>query len=147
MRRREVLLVACLGGIGLVTAGRRPAQGTGFDPVAVIRELTGKVATASDRVRLQMPPSFPTGYTVPVDLDVASPMTEEDHVRHILLIAPRNPIIEVARFRFSLQCGEARVSTRIRLAAPQFVLAAAEMSDDTLLMASTWVAVATDGCQ
>jgi len=38
------------------------------------------------------------------------------------------------------------VSTRIRLAAPQHVLAVAEMSDDTLLMTKAWVEVASNGC-
>jgi sulfur-oxidizing protein SoxY len=39
------------------------------------------------------------------------------------------------------------VSTRIRLAEPQYVLALAEMNDGALLMAKTWVEVATNGCK
>ena len=40
----------------------------------------------------------------------------------------------------------ARVSTRIRLAKPQNVVAVAEMSDGSLLMTKTRVDVATNGC-
>jgi sulfur-oxidizing protein SoxY len=40
----------------------------------------------------------------------------------------------------------ARISTRIRLAGPQFVVAVAEMHDGTLLMAKSFVEVATNGC-
>ncbi|WKL28721.1 thiosulfate oxidation carrier protein SoxY (plasmid) [Sinorhizobium meliloti] len=39
-----------------------------------------------------------------------------------------------------------RVSTRVRLAAPQHVVALAEMSNGNLLTAKAWVAVATNGC-
>jgi sulfur-oxidizing protein SoxY len=39
------------------------------------------------------------------------------------------------------------VSTRIRLAEPQYVLAVAQMSDGTLLMTETWVEAATNGCK
>jgi sulfur-oxidizing protein SoxY len=38
------------------------------------------------------------------------------------------------------------VETRIRLAEPQDVVAVAEMNDGTLLMTTTWVEVATNGC-
>jgi sulfur-oxidizing protein SoxY len=73
-------------------------------------------------------------------------MTEADHVRSVRIFAPKNPLIEVAGFRFTPQSGRASVSTRIRLAAPQHVLAVAEMSDDTLLMTKAWVEVASNGC-
>jgi len=42
--------------------------------------------------------------------------------------APRNPLIEVARFYFVPRRSEPRVSTRIRLAGPQNVLVVAEMN-------------------
>jgi sulfur-oxidizing protein SoxY len=93
-----------------------------------------------------MPGEFPSGYTVPMELSVDSPMTAADHVRYIRVFAPRNPIVEVVRFDFVAQRSVAHVSTRIRLAEPQHVVAVAEMSDDALLMAKTWVDVATNGC-
>jgi len=39
------------------------------------------------------------------------------------------------------------VSTPIRLADRQHVVAVAEMNDGTLLMTDTWVEVATNGCK
>jgi sulfur-oxidizing protein SoxY len=93
-----------------------------------------------------MPAVFPTGYTVPMDLDIESPMTEDDHVKRIRVFAPQNPLIEVAGFSFVPQRSVPRVSARIRLAKPQHVVAVAEMSDGTLLMTKTWVDVATNGC-
>jgi sulfur-oxidizing protein SoxY len=116
------------------------------EAVELVERLIGTKATESDRVHLVMPRSFPNGYTVPLSLSVDSPMTETDHVRHIRVLAPRNPIIEVAQFNFTPQCSVARVSTRIRLAGPQLVLAVAEMNDGAFLMSKAWVEVATNGC-
>ncbi len=116
------------------------------DVVALVERLTGKTPTESDRLHLVMPRTFPNGYTVPLSLEIDSPMTESDHVRYIRVVAPRNPLIEVATFHFVPQRSRPRVSTRIRLAKPQNVVAVAEMSDGSLLMAKTWVDVATNGC-
>jgi sulfur-oxidizing protein SoxY len=112
----------------------------------LIKRLTGRSATASDRLHLVMPRTFPNGYTVPLNVDIDSPMTENDYVRYVRVVAPRNPLIEVATFHFVPQRSLPRVSTRIRLAEPQDVLAFAELNDGTLLMTKTWVDVATNGC-
>jgi sulfur-oxidizing protein SoxY len=93
-----------------------------------------------------MPRMFANGYTVPLTLVIDSPMTEADHVRDVRVLAPRNPLITVATFHFVPQRSEPRVSTRIRLAQPQDILAVAEMNDGTLLMTRAWVEVATNGC-
>ncbi len=113
----------------------------------LVRRYFGRTAVESNRLRLVMPADFPTGSNVPMSLDVDCPMTESDHVRQVRVFAPQNPLIEVAGFHFFPQRSAARVSTRIRLAKPQHVVAVAEMSDGTLLMAKTWVSVATNGCE
>jgi sulfur-oxidizing protein SoxY len=122
------------------------ASDDGEDAVTLIERLTGKTPTESDRLHLVMPRTFPNGYTVPLGVDIDSPMTENDHVRYVRVVAPRNPLIEVATFHFIPQHSQPRVLTRIRLAKPQYVLAFAEQNDGTLLMTKTWVEVATDGC-
>ena len=73
-------------------------------------------------------------------------MTEADHPRAIHVLAPRNPFLRVATFHFTPASGKARLSTRIRLAKPQNVIAVAEMSDGSLLMTKSWVEVEIDGC-
>ena len=40
-------------------------------------------------------------------------MTESDHVRHVSVLAPRNPLVEVATFHFVPQRSEPRVSTGV----------------------------------
>ena len=112
----------------------------------VVKQLIGRRAIESDRIHLTMPRVFPNGYTVPLGLEVDSPMTSADHVKQVHVLAPRNPIVEVATFHFVPERSQPQVSTRIRLAVPQFVVAVAAMNDDALLMAKAWVEVATNGC-
>ncbi len=147
LTRRDVLMAGCVGSAALAGAFLSPGALRAQDEtIELVERLTGQTPTVSDRLHLIMPAVFPTGYTVPMDLDVDSPMTEADHVRRIRVFAPQNPLIEVAGFNFVPQRSVARVSTRIRLAKPQYVVAVAEMSDGTLLMTKTWVDVATNGC-
>ncbi|MEH2627943.1 sulfur-oxidizing protein SoxY [Bradyrhizobium sp. AZCC 1719] len=145
--RRTVLTAAVAGSAGFASAALASTQPPSDDAVDIVKRLTGKTPTASDRLHLVMPRTFPNGYTVPLTLAIDSPMTEADHVRHVSVLAPRNPLIEVATFHFLPQRSEPRVSTRIRLAEPQHVLAVAEMNDGTLLMTESWVEVATNGCK
>ena len=100
----------------------------------------------SDRLHLDMPRHFANGYTVPMALSVDSPMTEADHPRAVHIFAPRNPFLRVATFHFTPSSGKAVLSTRIRLAKPQNVIAIAEMSDGQNLMTKSWVEVEIDGC-
>lgn len=145
--RRSVLGAAVAGSAGFASAALASTPPPSNKAVDLVKRLTGKTPTTSDRLHLVMPRIFPNGYTVPLTLAIDSPMTEVDHVRHVSVLAPRNPLVEVATFHFVPQRSEPRVSTRIRLAEPQYVLAVAEMNDGTLLMTETWVDVATNGCK
>jgi sulfur-oxidizing protein SoxY len=145
LSRREFLATGT-GGFAAAFAVPPARADDAQDDVALIKRLTGKTPIESDRLHLVMPKTFPNGYTVPLSLDIDSPMTESDYVRHIRVVAPHNPLVEVATFHFAPQRSQPRVSTRIRLAEAQFVVAVAEMNDGTLLMTKTWVDVATNGC-
>jgi sulfur-oxidizing protein SoxY len=144
--RRSMLVVALAAGASSVSAALASPPNDNDGAVNLIKQLTGKTPEESGRIHLVMPRVFPNGYTVPLTLSIDSPMTEADHVRHVQVLAPQNPLIVVATFHFVRQNSEPRVSTRIRLAKPQDVLAIAEMNDGALLMTSTWVEVATNGC-
>lgn len=147
LTRRSLLIAAGTGSLGAMLSG--PAAMAGDDdesPAAFVARMTGKTAVESDRVHLKMPKTFPTGYTVPLWLAVDTPMTAADHVKQVAVFAPRNPIVEIVSFRFIPGRSDASVSTRVRLAEPQYVIATAEMGDGALLMAKTWVSVATNGC-
>ena len=147
LTRRDLLRDSSAASAGFASAILWPQSACAEDDaIALVERFTGRKPTISDRIHLVMPADFPTGYTVPVDIDVDSPMTEGDHVKRVRVFAPQNPIIEVVGFEFVPGRSIARVSTRIRLAGRQFVVAIAEMGDGTLLMAKTYVDVATNGC-
>jgi len=146
LTRRVLFLASAVGVASAAIVSPAGASDDAEAAVALIKRLTGKMPIESPRLHLIMPRTFPNGYTVPLTLDVDSPMTESDHVRYVRVVAPRNPLIEVATFHFVAQRSQPRVTTRIRLAEPQFVLAIAELSDGALLMNKAWVDVATNGC-
>jgi sulfur-oxidizing protein SoxY len=142
LTRRGIMRAAAgWAGVGLIARARAED-----DVDDVIKQLIGRSATESDRVHLTMPRTFPNGYTVPLALQIDSAMTSSDHVKQVRVLAPRNPIVEVATFHFVPERSQPQVSTRIRLAEPQFVVAVATMNDDALLIAKAWVEVATNGC-
>ncbi len=140
MLTRRALPVAILAS-GLVS-GRALADAD----LDLVQRAIGKRLTDSARVRLVMPEHFPNGYTVPLALDVDSPMTEREYVQLVSVFAPQNPIVLVARFQFSPASGRAHLATRIRLARPQTVFAVAELSDGSALLARIRVSVASNGC-
>lgn len=147
LTRREMLRTGAVGSAAFAGAFLLPRSAWARDEtMEIVKRFTGRTATESDRLHLDMPAVFATGYTVPMNIEVDAPMTEADHVRRIRVFAPQNPIIEVVGFHFVPRRSVPRVSTRIRLAKPQHVVAVAEMADGGLLMAKTWVDVATDGC-
>jgi len=146
LTRRELFLASAAGVASVTIVSLAKAHDDVDEAAELIKRLTGRIAIASDRLHLVMPRTFPNGYTVPLNVEIDSPMTENDYVRYVRVVAPRNPLIEVATFHFLPQLSQPRVSTRIRLAEPQDVLAFAELNDGTLLMTKTWVDVATNGC-
>ena len=78
--RRDLLLT---GVAGSATATMLAPARASDEAVELIERLTGKTPTESDRLHLVMPRTFPNGYTVPLSIEVDSPMTENDHVRHV----------------------------------------------------------------
>jgi sulfur-oxidizing protein SoxY len=124
----------------------RPIAHADDPETELVASLFGNRPVRSDRLRLDMPSQFANGYTVPLALSIDSPMTDRDHPQAVHIFAPRNPFLRVATFHFTPSSGKAMLSTRIRLAKPQNVIAVAEMSDGRNLMATSWVEVEIDGC-
>ena len=99
-----------------------------------------------ERVTLTMPPHAEDGGTVPMQLEVESPMTDEDHVQHLYVIADRNP--EPLVFSASLHpgVGHVRWKLNIRLAGNSRVRAIAEMNNGDLFVQEVEVEVLVGGC-
>jgi sulfur-oxidizing protein SoxY len=111
-----------------------------------LRERTGGASVNHGRVTLGIPQIAESGLAVFATVDVESPMTTEDHVQAIHLLSEKNPIAQIATFRFGPRAGRARVSTSIRLAASQRVIALAEMSDGSFWADEKSVIVTIAAC-
>lgn len=113
------------------------------DALAAI--LDGREAQEGGIV-LDVPSVAENGAQVPITVSVDSPMSAEDHVRAIHIVATRNPTPGVGSFRLSPRVARAEVTTRIRLAEEQEILVLAELSDGRVLQAAAAIAVSVGGC-
>lgn len=134
-----------LGGL-LATALVRPAGATPEALAAAIHDFTGGAAPQPSGVTLEIPALVENGNTVPVAIEVASPMTEAEHVRAIGLFNERNPLPNVLTATLGPWSGAARITTRIRLSTSQRLVAVAAMSDGSFRMAETQVIVTLAAC-
>jgi sulfur-oxidizing protein SoxY len=96
---------------------------------AAIRAFTGGAPVRAGKVRVQIAPLVDNGNTVPLSVTVDHPMRPNDHVAAIAVFSERNPQHEVANFGLGPRNPAAKVSTRIRLATSQKLVAIARLSD------------------
>jgi sulfur-oxidizing protein SoxY len=113
---------------------------------AAIRAVTGTAKVSEGRITLDVPEIAENGNVVPFNITVDSPMTEAAHVRSLRVFSTGNPQPLIATFRFSLDSGRAAVSSRLRLAKSQDVVALAELSDGTFVTATKNIKVTIGGC-
>lgn len=113
---------------------------------AAIKEIVGDRTAEEGRISLDLPEIAENGNTVPLTIEVESPMTDDDHVTAVHIFAEGNPLPEVAKINFTPRNGEAVAATRIRLAKTQKIHAVAEMSDGSVFTATREVKVTIGGC-
>ena len=95
---------------------------------------------------LDLPEIAENGNAVKVAFDIDSPMTEENYVRAVHILADGNPEPDVATFNFSPAMGACYASTRMRLSKTQNVHVIAAFSDGSFGSASATVKVTIGGC-
>lgn len=122
------------------------ARATPEAMAVVMREFTGAQPVRDGRVLLDLAPLIENGNAVPVSVTVQSPMTAADHVQSIAIFNERNPQPEVIVFHLGARAGRAVVSTRIRLATSQQVVALARMSDGSCWRHAVDVIVTLAAC-
>jgi sulfur-oxidizing protein SoxY len=97
-------------------------------------------------VKLDLPEIAENGNAVPMTVTVESPMTKDNYVSDVLVVAEANPRGGVVTFHFTPASGVAEANTRIRLAETQNVVAVAKMSDGSFFVDSKQVKVTIGGC-
>jgi sulfur-oxidizing protein SoxY len=135
---------AVIGAVPTVTL--RPAQATPAMLAAAIRTVVGAAVVHTGKIKLDIPPLVENGNTVPMTVSVSSAMTAEDHVRSIHVFNEKNPQPNIGNFYLGPQSGRAQISTRIRLADSQKIVAIAKLSDGSFWSATVDVVVTLAAC-
>ncbi len=143
-RSRRVVLALGAGGAALALAGGAAAAPQ--DAVDAIAKFTGGKPTVAGKIAIDLPEIAENGNTVPFAVTVDSPMTAEDYVSDILVVAPTNPRPRVVTFHLSPLSGRADVATRIRLASTEDVTVVARTSKGELFSATKTVKATVGGC-
>lgn len=133
--RRDALV---LGAGGIAALALTPAAFAVTSEEA-IAEFTGGAAIGEGGVTINAPEIAENGNVVPVE--VTAPGAVE-----ILVLAPANPGPEVCRASFGPLAANQRISTRIRLAKTQDVVAVAKMADGSFVQGVRAVKVTVGGC-
>jgi sulfur-oxidizing protein SoxY len=147
---RRRFLAAAGGAIGALGAAQflavRPAAATPASMAAAIREAIGEAQVRPGKVKLDLPPLVENGNTVPLTVTVDSPMTAANHVKRVHIFNEKNPEPSIVTFHLGPRSGRASISTRIRLADTQSVVAIAELSDGSFWSDSVDVIVTIAAC-
>src|SRR5437762_6553605 len=147
--RRSFLIRSGQWAAGAAIVSLLPASLGRASPQAMqelIRSLVGEATLQPGKVRLDVPPLVENGNTVPLTVSVDSAITEADHVKAIHIVNEKNPQPHVISVTLGPRAGKARVSTRIKLADSQRIMALAQMNDGSFWSASADVIVALAAC-
>lgn len=143
--RRETLALGALAGAAALV-GPSFAFAKPEDARALVEKFTGGEKPAEGKITLDLPEIAENGNTVPLSVSVESPMTKDNYVKRVMILAEGNPRPEVVTLNFSPMSGAAEATTRMRLAKTQNIIAVAEMSDGSFSMAKQEVKVTIGGC-
>ncbi len=135
---------AVLGAIPIVTV--LPVEATPAMLATAIRNVVGEAPVRTGKVKLDVPPLVENGNTVPMTVSVQNPMTANDYVKSIHVFNEKNPQPNVGNFYLGPHAGRAQISTRIRLADSQKIVAIARLSDESFWSTSVDVVVTLAAC-
>jgi sulfur-oxidizing protein SoxY len=141
---------ALLKGAGALACGLlltvRKSEATPASMQAAIRTVFGNAEIGKGRVTLDIPTLVENGNTVPMTVSVESPMTATDYVKSIHVFNEKNPQPNLGNFYLTPRAGRAQVSTRVRLADSQKIIAIAKLSDGSLWSTTAEVVVTLAAC-
>jgi sulfur-oxidizing protein SoxY len=116
------------------------------DAVEAIKKVTGGAAINEGNVTLTIPPLVENGNLVVLKVSVDSPMTANDYVKTIHVIAEGNPLPNIFTVYLTPRAGTANITTRVRLADSQKVWAIAQMNNGSFWQGSAETLVTLSAC-
>jgi sulfur-oxidizing protein SoxY len=141
--RRQFLAAICGAGAAFAV---RPARATPDTMKAAIRQVVGEATVKPGKIKLDLPPLVENGNTVAMNVTVQSPMTAKDYVKAIHVFTEQNPQPNVISIQLGPRAGKAEVSTRVRLADTQQVVAICELSDGSFWSDKVDVIITLGAC-
>ncbi|HTP63073.1 MAG TPA: SoxY-related AACIE arm protein [Burkholderiales bacterium] len=141
--RRRFLVLAC------AAAAASPPSRARATPAAMqeaIAKVTGGAVVSKGRVRLDVAPLIENGNSVVLSVGVDSPMTAAEYVKAIHVFAPANPLPNMVSAYLGPRSGRARITTRVRVADSQTLMAIAQLSDGSFWSDSAAVVVTLAAC-
>jgi sulfur-oxidizing protein SoxY len=139
-----------LQSIGLLALGTWFSPATVFakkeEADSVIKAITGGALIKDGRVTLVIPPLVENGNLVVLKVSVDSPMTENNYVKAIHVVAEGNPLPNIFTAYLTPRSGTANITTRVRLADSQRVWAIAQMNDGSFWQGYAETLVTLSAC-
>jgi sulfur-oxidizing protein SoxY len=146
-RRRFLGLAGSAAAIGVIpVVSLRPVAATPESMASAIRNVVGTATVQTGKVKIDIPPLVENGNTVPMTVSVASAMTPQDFVKSIHVFNEKNPQPNIGNFYLGPRAGRGQISTRVRLADSQKIIAIARLSDGSFWSASAEVVVTLAAC-
>src|SRR4029450_9494714 len=145
LSRRTLLRQLGVAGV-LVTLGPAGAWATKEMVQQAVRDRIGTREPQRQGVTLRLPKIAETGNSVPLTVTVESPMTPDDHVLRLHVFIEGNPEPVAATYHLGARAGKAEISTRLRLARSQTVLALAGTSDGAVRSGTASIVVTLGAC-
>jgi len=146
LSRRAALILgaggAALGAFGWSGRARADAKAAA-DQIA---KFTGGKTATQGKISIGLPEIAENGNTVPLSVAVDAPMTADNYVSEVLVVAEGNPNPGVVTFHLSPMSGKAEASTRIRLATTQNIVVVAKTSKGEFYSGQKLVKVTIGGC-
>ena len=137
-------------GLGLLAIGVCLNPLTAFakkeDADEAIKKIANGATIRDGKVTLTIPPLVENGNLVVLKVSVDSPMTADNYVKTIHVVAEGNPLPNIFTAYLSPRSGTANITTRVRLADSQTVWAIAQMSDGSYWRGSAETLVTLSAC-
>jgi sulfur-oxidizing protein SoxY len=135
------------GAVAILTVGDvGPLFATPAETDTEIAKFTGGKAFDKGKITIDLPEIAENGNTVPLSIVVDSPMTTDNYISDILVVADGNPRPGVATFRLTPASGKATAATRIRLQATENIIVVAKTNDGKFFTDRKQVKVTIGGC-
>ena len=146
LSRRAALALGATGAALTIVGWNDSASADAKATADQIAKFTGGKTAEKGKISIELHEIAENGNTVPLSVAVDAPMTADNHVSEVMVVAEGNPNPGIATFHFTPMSGKAEASTRIRLATTQNIIVVAKTSKGEFFTGQKLVKVTIGGC-